>query len=433
MIGHNPSVVDTSACVADLLANEQSLYSLLCAHYARWFPNYVEVRDTVGSFGLTSIFHLTDKNLARLSERLGLPFSTVRRLAGRDLASHDDCRGLLYGDLRYCPTCLSNRIHSPVFQHVAVERCPQHGCALVRNCHHCAFPIPLDNFGLSKNPFACGKCGVILGAYLEPHQALNIVDLVAFDDWHSALAPIPGTESSRNFIARCCETPIHLRGGRGVSPSVARRHLAWGGPPCFAASRTGDEKFHIRCSHGERFRTPAELIRDIQTSLEAVVRIDPAPTIAPAVRTREGLSVATAAFWSTVNAYVSPSDYERGRAGATDVPRTFGHLPIGWPRACEQLMQFEMIGLMARQVLGFSRLRFSAEIDWEVLPEPDDFAPAWLLRRGADISVLQCRPVATLASLCRLVRRYGNKPLDAAYYSPLVQGLVRAETQGTFK
>ncbi len=61
--------------------------------------------------------------------------------------------------LRYCPECLTQGFHSPLFQLVFVPRCPVHRVTLTHGCQHCRGVIPYQVTAATlQRPFRCPHC-----------------------------------------------------------------------------------------------------------------------------------------------------------------------------------------------------------------------------------------------------------------------------------
>lgn len=48
--------------------------------------------------------------------------------------------------IRFCPSCLRECFHSPLFQLETVRKCPVHGCELLDACEHCGAKIGMPEF-----------------------------------------------------------------------------------------------------------------------------------------------------------------------------------------------------------------------------------------------------------------------------------------------
>ena len=84
------------------------------------------------------------------------------------------------------------------------------------------------------------------------------------------------------------------------------------------------------------------------------------------------------------------------------------------------------IGLMARQMMAFRRFEFTAQIDWEVIPEPEMFVPAWKRQTSSNSVSYEVRPSAAPMTLRFLLRRIGSRKLSASFFSLSRQCLVPA-------
>lgn len=63
-------------------------------------------------------------------------------------------------DIRFCPSCLRECFHSPLFQLATVRKCPVHGCELLDACEHCGAKVGSPEFEPRwfNIPLACQHC-----------------------------------------------------------------------------------------------------------------------------------------------------------------------------------------------------------------------------------------------------------------------------------
>jgi hypothetical protein len=94
--------------------------------------------------------------------------------------SLDNCFGSFNGrmmskaeDIRYCPACLRECFHSPLFQLANVTKCPLHGNKLISKCQHCGHNIgkPTFNIEIFNFPLMCMHCK-------QPFCGVNCADKV---------------------------------------------------------------------------------------------------------------------------------------------------------------------------------------------------------------------------------------------------------------
>lgn len=107
-------------------------------------------------------FGKTAERLACLdSQILATTFFHIGRKFGR-LAYSNALSGFLRGSLgsslRYCPSCLADRLcYSLIWRFLSLPGCVTHSCRLLDHCQHCGSPIPLITF--PPRIGACPTCG----------------------------------------------------------------------------------------------------------------------------------------------------------------------------------------------------------------------------------------------------------------------------------
>jgi hypothetical protein len=412
-----------------LMRAEQSLYVTLCHHFKKWNPSPDELRERLGFVSRSSIFHLRDLALTRLGKAMSIDRKDVFYQCARESMGAKYGTAFLFQELRYCPECIKDEFHSPLFQHRAMERCPVHGCRLSSDCRNCGMALPTDVQTLAQSPFCCDACGLrIPKSQARDAPRIADTDLEKFAAWRSAFDMTHTMLSSVDFAVKCCATHPRLRNWHRTQSAVIRRHLVW---KAVALGQSRPRDFLFAAVGAERSAPGQSAIRGALEELQRLVESDwslgAPPNAVRSQRTRNEMNIATAAFWSTVHAFTSIDQFARGRLGAMDVHPTYGFLPFGWDEVCDVLSRHEVFGLMARQVIALSKLKFTAEIDWEVIPEPETFVPAWRRASVGGQMSYEIRPAATETSLRRLLRRYGSKKLGAAYYSVTLQCLVPAK------
>lgn len=421
-----------AAASNDDLPGQQSLYVTLCRLFRSWNPSLDELRASFGVLSKLSVFHLKDDTLSRLATPLALSREEITRQVARGLKLAKNELAFIHADLRYCPDCLKAEFHAPVFQHRALEICPTHGCKLRRGCRYCGMPIQIGIEALARSPFACDDCGVRLAT---PGKSKNATSSsIRLDQWSRAVELSQSNDSSVEFVAKCCATPARLRFGEPTSGAVVRRHLVWG-PYLVGQSRPRD--FKVECEDdGDEMRSPTPMrvaLDRLREIVEQEVYLGPPPNAVRSLRTKDEMTVASAAFWSTVNAYVSIDEYRRGRTGTMDALPSYGPAPLDAENVRAVVSLHEVIGLMARQMMAFRRYEFTAQIDWEVIPEPEMFVPAWRRDGGAARTSFMVRPASAPAGLRFLLRRIGRRTLAASYFSIAQQCLVPIDSNSPYR
>lgn len=116
--------------------------------------------------------------------------------------------------LRYCPICIGNGFHTPLFQVLSVVQCPIHGEPLMVHCTRCKSQLPYElNKHTLVRPYAC-SCGTMLWPGLNAaewrpsltsRQAHVIEQYIEWLDrfrysadlhlWHLALGPSVETDA----------------------------------------------------------------------------------------------------------------------------------------------------------------------------------------------------------------------------------------------
>lgn len=77
--------------------------------------------------------------------------------------------------IRFCPSCLRECFHSPLFQLANVNRCPLHECELLVACEQCGNAIgrPAFNPREFRHPLACPNCNRSFAVALNAESALS--------------------------------------------------------------------------------------------------------------------------------------------------------------------------------------------------------------------------------------------------------------------
>ncbi len=77
--------------------------------------------------------------------------------------------------IRFCPSCLRECFHSPLFQLATVRKCPLHGCELLDACEHCGERVGKPGFDPRwfDVPLACLHCRQPFGGVHFADKALS--------------------------------------------------------------------------------------------------------------------------------------------------------------------------------------------------------------------------------------------------------------------
>ena len=211
-----------------LMRAEQSLYVTLCHHFKKWNPSPDELRERLGFVSRSSIFHLRDLALTRLGKAMSIDRKDVFYQCARESMGAKYGTAFLFQELRYCPECIKDEFHSPLFQHRAMERCPVHGCRLSSDCRNCGMALPTDVQTLAQSPFCCDACGLrIPKSQARDAPRIADTDLEKFAAWRSAFDMTHTMLSSVDFAVKCCVTHPRLRNWHRTQGAVIRRHLVW--------------------------------------------------------------------------------------------------------------------------------------------------------------------------------------------------------------
>lgn len=67
---------------------------------------------------------------------------------------------LKWTKFKYCPVCLDNCFHAPVFCLIGINACPLHHCQLISECVHCGKEVGSNYFDpdIFSEPLACSHC-----------------------------------------------------------------------------------------------------------------------------------------------------------------------------------------------------------------------------------------------------------------------------------
>jgi hypothetical protein len=395
---------------------ERSLYAVLCIAFLEWHPSPSELTSAFkGVRKLTPVLSLSDAALKSISNVLGLEAVAVLRAAGSHL-SPQGAGCLLRSELRYCPACLGRCWHSVLFQHWGVSSCPIHSVDLRTGCPSCGRPIELNLATLSRSPFSCDKCGETFVEYRDWDSRAGGPDSEPFKPWHAGLSiDLTLRTSSRRCAVWANQWRTTHVPTSGQSIRISRN--IWWNRPIASLVRPRDFTVEIRRSDGEPSTSVAMILVEIEAGLRKQgLYASPPPTFG-GTRSSHSMPVVAAAFWKTVNFYLSPIEFIRRRERAAGLSAVEGDLPYDWPEACALLLRAEVTSFMVRQILASLSLKHLAEIDWPSELHPEQFAPAWLLEQSSkNRASLTVRPVSSSRALTWLFRRVGNRLLKPSHF-----------------
>lgn len=411
---------DPSTFVAGLVALEQehSAYSALSHLFMNWHPCRAELEGAFGPESRRGIFHVSSVVIDRVASCLRLDAPRMQRWLGRDVV--DGVRGLplLRPTLRYCPQCIARRCHSAVFQHRGVTHCPVHQVELRDGCPVCALPITISLPAMARSPFSCDRCGAnFTSAGLHRHGDTTALPSHAFDAVRQAIRCDSSVQGSHAEFARWCELDRTLWNAPSSDlERVAARHLRWDAVGPGACPILPREQANSDDASSTGCLSLSAVMEEVHEVLAEHSLATGAPDNLhyPGTCVLHEMSVASAAFWATVNSYATI--VRRGRLEPSGTRLVTGHgvLPIGAPAAAQMLLRDEFIALMACLLLSYSRLNHTAEIDWLALPAPHRYVPAWRLQLSPAATALLVRPKCRFRTLVRLIKGRGARQLLGA-------------------
>jgi len=152
------------------------------------------------------------------------------------------------GVLRFCPVCIKNGFHSPLFQQTWLEKCPLHRRFLIEKCPSCSKAILYSYADKSlEHPYAC-KCGYMLwpgirgNAWKRALRQEQINTINNFFSWYEeliynrdfayldlaeyALMKVIPNDKNREQVMRCITqvSPIEGWPGHIFKGSTKRKH-----------------------------------------------------------------------------------------------------------------------------------------------------------------------------------------------------------------
>ncbi len=408
---------------------EQSLFVLAVELFRRRRPDKQGLEALVNakkSIFARSIFRLRDKELLALGSALGLS-GDPRLLAAaacRDLVSQDEAPKYLSEALRFCESCLRRGWHSALFQHWAVPMCPVHLERLRSGCPACGTQIATDMYSLARSQMTCDSCGVLFARQSSlPTQRDN------FDCLPSKLFAAQRRALPPRFARRVGDAPRLLSTTDARTTVFAHdahlhRFQVWPDSPLPGYRfRKGLEFRYAR----DQLSIPVvdEAIVEkqmVETLTEIEAALIDADCMAPCppqlvrdshqgARFDGTCTVGAAAYWKTAHIY-RLAKHMAQRTGSP--PPRISHYGYGCftcPAAWKDMLRLEVLGMMAKCLISVHTLRCLVQVEWESVPPNATFLPAWRLFEHDSYWLVQARPVADMASLRKMLRRYGGRRL----------------------
>ncbi|MEX3964519.1 hypothetical protein AB4Y42_20265 [Paraburkholderia sp. EG286B] len=374
----------------------------------------------------------------RLLQILDVPSEMAIRLYGADMDSDPHGSGHMHTGLRHCLACLMLGYHSPVFQHLSIERCPVHGVPLRSTCEACNFVLNLTWKSAAITPFGCPRCGHVFMSGAQPPQREDEIRFI--DATLGEKREVITRHLRTSWRVRPCVGPAGQTGS-GRAPSTAvryvRRQSIWTTQPEEDWTVFRGESLRIwemkERSAGLNFpRSVDQAIRETLCQIRALNREEEEGDL---LRMEEMLSRCEASrHWvgpaGVVPCAILKTAYALGAvAGVRALPPLHPRKKMeenerlelvgqmGAPLrpfavANALLVGYEVLGLFCLNVWRIAHLRELTDIIWHEVPNAADFRPEWCLDDREEVPLLHVRPRATSDTARFLARRYAGRMLQ---------------------
>jgi hypothetical protein len=280
---------------------------------------------------------------------------------------------------------------------------------------------------LSRSPFGCDACGSTFLDYRNWDDQRAGAPSHLFARLHKGLTVDRRRRASDH---RCALWGTEWKGNRAESPGQGTRiarHLWWDEPEA-SVVRPRDFTVEITRRPDEPVVSMASILLEIEATLRKSGVYSPPPVTFGSTRSADAMPVAAAAFWKTVNCYLSPHEFIKKRDRAVGVSSVVGDLPFDWPQASGLLLRAEVIGLLTRNILDMATSTYLAEVDWQTPIHPERYTPAWLLEQGSSSRAsLTVRPVASSKALAWLIERKGKRLLRRSHFDRHLGTLIEVK------
>jgi hypothetical protein len=412
-----------------LQAYERSGYVEFAEYCSRLAPEPKEIADLVGTrWSLKpSLFHLSASVATHLGVSLNLEPAAWSRSLGQDLLDGASAKAVLLGELRYCRACLCQGWHSAVHQHPAFRSCLLHGEPFRCGCWHCGAPIATSAFAIARNHLHCGVCGRSLATDRRRASPAGPVLQMPREGAEALRQALTGSFSGKGTRSpfRYEVAPAQVARCTTLSKALAF-HRVW--PDVQTAGLRAFQEVVCRLSPGTTALSQSEVNRRARAAaaeaLSAVAAmldgnggLEPAPlelctNSSSAARVDMDISLVSAGFWRTAATFRVLRQV-RGELPPPDarVPPFSELLPFT-AGALETVVNGQVFGLLAFNLIEMKRLSYAAEVAWNQAPSAYRFCPAWITSTELGRTEVHVRPWATEHAVSRLIRRYRARRLQ---------------------
>jgi hypothetical protein len=421
----------------------ESWYSLWCSSCLRQPLAQPEVQMLLGGRGTTMMLDAgkwtTNRN-TNLPDALLAAFDVSKEtavlLSGSDIDSNPRQSGHMHLGLRYCLYCLAHGYHSPVFQHLSIERCPLHGVPLRTKCVSCRASLNPTWLTAANNAFACANCNYLFVRSVPSKNRDSEVRRVGL-----MLA------SRREVIARRCQKSSHVRPcvlpashpGGSLSTAMITRHVQrqsiwitndineW---PTFKETvvrvheeRTEDANLflgsvgvfirrtllRIRKLYGDEDPDLIKL-QSVLGRLEGGRRInETASIVACAILKTEYL------LGAQIHCGTAARPSPLGLLQAAD-PRCqseqFGAVLWSFLEANSLLVEYEVLSLFCLILWRIGHMDRMVDVGWSEFPSTATFRPEWCFEDSIADPTLRIRSRADWKTVKFLIKRYRSRMLS---------------------
>ena len=376
------------------------------------------------------------KDIARIINVLGLNTDQYVNANGFDM-----CRktlwgdaGLLCGHLRYCPDCLSIGYHSMVFQHWALGSCPLHGVRLLERCPNCSEPIKITGALISRDPFACPRCGHFFlhdfSSVTKPDGTgdIRLLGMLLGDrrrdiTWALRRKVASSMPPSLTFIVQ--------RGAKATMSHIGyvQRHSIWAplvqgrwrkfredfvkGPRPNKPRQEPDDDEFVR-AYMKEFERLRVQCHDCEDEIRRLFdRMGPAQVN---VKLNDYSPLVAVAFCKTLICFgLDLGCLDRGACSKqkADEWRTSGRAgPYTMvPGGSLKLAAAEIRSLFCLILVEVATLNYLVDVNWNCWPSFARYSPGWCLESRDNALVLRIRPIARDDLPERLIKRYKGRVL----------------------
>jgi hypothetical protein len=364
-------------------------------------------------------------------------------------------RFCLTDTLRFCKRCWAAGVHTDLFQHLAVDRCPVHSQELLDRCPQCETPLRPTLSACLTLPYGCAACGHLFLTRLNAHQIDDELKacMLMFADRVRDLCQIGNgflynSLSWPNSQRRWWDPPVPSPRGRVARGRQVRRHSVWSEPvqPRWAVGHPSEIEMRLTdwaepldaIDAAARRRLLEEtgtatlhwLVQVCRHGWPSNIRLRTLLGMNPQflfVDTR--VAMVAAALHSVMCQYgESARPIECPEHGPYDnivfATKRFTYYPQQSGEAQALLIHFEVLGAFAAALLSVAKEKVSRNLRWPVDISHMDYRPSWVVSvpSPSGVPLLRCRPRVTRSLVIRLIRRYHGLHLDGEHWQTLRGG-----------